>query len=136
MAVSSWCRAVGWRLSCYGRQVFSTRVGSHMDALLTNSSQIFFCLESVLVQIFSRLRSNPYWPGLWHLRASPAITGFVPSQTQTLCSYNCRAACLTALAQKLVPSHKQESQTLCSYVARRAVLSHIQTNIKILGVKI
>ena len=42
MAVSSWCRAVGWRLSCYGRQVFSTRVGSHMDALLTNSSQIFF----------------------------------------------------------------------------------------------
>ena len=29
MAVSSWCRAVGWRLSCYGRQVFSTRVSKH-----------------------------------------------------------------------------------------------------------
>ena len=107
MAVSSWCRAVGWRLSCYGRQVFSTRVSKHhMFSPLTLVK--FFCLESVLVQIFSRLRSNPYWPGLWHLRASPAITGFVPSQTQTL----------------------------CSYVVWNAVPSHIQSSIKILGVKI
>ena len=123
MAVSSWCRAVGWRLSCYGRQVFSTRVSKHhMFSPLTLVK--FFCLESVLVQIFSRLRSNPYWPGLWHLRASPAITGFVPSQSQTLCSYNCRAACLAALALKLIPSHKQKSQTVCSYVVWNAVPSH------------
>ncbi len=125
MAVSSWCRAVGWRLSCYGRQVFSTRVSRHhMFSPLTLVK--FFYLKSVLVQIplgnplmllwSNGGASNPYWPGLWHLRASPARTGFVPSQTQTLCSYNCRAACLTALALKLVPSHKQESQTLCSYV--------------------
>lgn len=62
MAVSSWCRAVGWRLSCYGRQVFSTRVGSHMDALLTNSSQIFFVWKVCSYKFFlacARTRTGP-----------------------------------------------------------------------------
>jgi hypothetical protein len=50
MAVSSWCRAVGWRLSCYGRQVFSARVSKHyMFSPLALAK--FFYLKSVLVQI-------------------------------------------------------------------------------------
>ena len=39
MAVLSCCRAVGWRLSCYGRQVFA-RVG--LSLIQTNSSSNFF----------------------------------------------------------------------------------------------
>lgn len=41
MAVLSCCRAVGWRLSCYGRQVFSARVGQYIFLPFTSSSQFF-----------------------------------------------------------------------------------------------
>ena len=126
MAVSSWCRAVGWRLSCYGRQVFSTRVGSHMDALLTNSSQIFL-FEKCARTNLSRLRSNPYGPRLWHLRASPARTGFVPSQTQTLCSYKFSHGVLSSTCAK-IDTFAQTREPNFVLVRRRARRTFAHTN--------
>ena len=114
----SYCEASSW-------QVFSTRVSKHhMFSPLTLVK--FFCLESVLVQIFSRLRSNPYWPGLWHLRASPAITGFVPSQPQTLCSYNCRSSCARDTRAK-ISTFAQTKESNCVLVRRleRRTLAHV-----------
>lgn len=135
----SYCEASSW-------QVFSTRVGSHMDALLTNSSQIFLfgkCARTNLSRHYSfcsygatempRTRTGP---GFGTCVRRPPLRDLYLRKLK-LCARTIFApACLTALALKLVPSHKQESQTLCSYVAGRAVPSHIQTSIKISGVKI
>ena len=136
MAVSAWCRAVGWRLSCYGRQVFSTRVGSHMDALLTNSSQIFFVWKVCSYKFFLACARTPARRSLAPACVDPPACDLYLRKLKPCARTIFAPACLTALALKLVPSHKQESQTLCSYVARRAVPSHIQTSIKISGVKI
>ena len=115
----SYCEASSW-------QVFSTRVSKHhMFSPLTLVK--FFCLESVLVQIFSRLRSNPYWPGLWHLRASPARTGFVPSQTQTLCSYKFSHGVLSSTCAK-IDTFAQTRESNFVLVRRRARRTFAHTN--------
>ena len=135
----SYCEASSW-------QVFSTRVGSHMDALLTNSSQIFFVWKVCSYKFISAYSFCSY--GATEMPRTLTGQSLAPLCVGTpvrdlylrklkLCARTIFApACLTALALKLVPSHKQESQTLCSYVVWNAVPSHIQTSIKILGVKI
>jgi hypothetical protein len=118
MAVLSCCRAVGWRLSCYGRQVINARVGSHMDILLTNSSQIFFYLKSVLVQIHL---GNP------------------------LCSCGATGCLEPVLVRALAPACVAPPERdlylrklkLCARTSRTsAVPPHTLCSIKILGVKI
>ena len=98
MAVLSCCRA-GWRLSCYGRQVFA-RVG--LSLIQTNSSSNFFYFGSVLVQTKPRRCprqsfaltadiSSAFPAILWAphcVRAVGCLQRFVPSLVQILaCSW-------------------------------------------------
>ena len=125
----SYCEARSW-------QVFSTRVGSHMDALLTNSSQIFFVWKVCLYKFFLACARTRTGPGFGTCVRRPPLRDLYLRKLKPCARTNFRLACLSALKLKLIPSHKQKSQTLCSYVAGRAVPSHIQTSIKISGVKI
>ena len=123
MAVSSWCRAVGWRLSCYGRQVFSTRVSRHhMFSPLTLVK--FFYLESVLVQIYLACARTRIGPGFGTCVRRPPLRDLYLRRLKLCARTIVALRALATLERKLVPSHKQESQTLCSYVGTRRTFAH------------
>lgn len=114
MAVLSCCRAVGWRLSCYGRQVFA-RVG--LSLIQTNSSSNFFCFGSVLVQTksqrcprqsFALSATSPrrLRPSFGHRTVcvpSDAYGGLYLRKFKLGTRTNSRTARLTALVLKFVP---------------------------------
>lgn len=104
MAVLSCCRAVGWRLSCYGRQVFA-RVG--LSLIQTNSSSNFFYFGSVLVQ--TKPQRCP--------RQSFALSATSPRRLRP--SFGHRTAC--------VPSDAYDGlylRPLCSWYRNLAKIRH------------
>ena len=66
----SYCEARSW-------QVFSTRVGSHMDALLTNSSQIFFVCKVCSYKFISAHPSLQWSGGVPRTRTGPGFGTYV-----------------------------------------------------------
>ena len=112
----SYCEASSW-------QVFSTRVSKHhMFSPLTLVK--FFCLESVLVQIYLAYARTRTGPGFGTCVRRPPLRDLYLRNLKPCARTIVALRALATLERKLVPSHKQKSQTVCSYVVWNAVPSH------------